>query len=810
MRIKKDGKLNLIESPFKLVASHDKGREWDIVVIKAGLSKNRTFYTEEALRKSAKLFEGAKVCAYGFDPEKAEHVPNDARDKAPGGFVQNVVGVLKNARFDESTKEIKARFVILENADWLRKQFLSLHEAGKLDALGFSIDAKGKAQIDEHEGQKVAKVVVIEEVLELTVVTHPAAGGRMERLVASIDKENMPLAILSRIREAFGHWLEGFDTSAVKKDTALDLVTQIVESARERALRKMAVSDAGSKAFKEAGEMLQALQTLLTMLQEGKVKEAMSALEQLIASMKQDEEPAEAPPADETETEETTEGKDKQESEDSDKEGAMLTKEEAKKLKERQDKLEEQLREERSKNILNRLLNESDLPDAAKVRVRKLFEGREATDEAVQEAIKAEKDYLATLSKSGDIVDGGGRKDDVQVTEERREKYKKAMLGMLMGEDIDGVQQFPGIHESYRIITGRSGSREQVARAIMVQMAASSPDLGIQEWGKDERRERHFAHVRESAGMFPIHLKEVLLTTDWAEVFGDSVRRALIRHYSADNFQIWRQVVSDTPPLQDFRTNRRVRVGGLGDLATVAENAAYADFTNPGDEEVTYAASKRGNLFPVTWEAMLQDDLGRLRQIPRDIGRTAGRTLAKDVLVTNLMANPVIFDAVALIAAGHNNNQVAALSEATLQIAIQQMRKQTELTSGERLSINPRYLLVPPDLENLAWELTASRVKVTAGENSTINNSIKEQFRIQPVVVPWQTDVNNWFLVADPRENPTLEVGFLGGRQTPEIFVQEANNLGAVTTNDRITWKVRFAWGTAVLDFRTFAGSIVP
>ena len=862
--------LGLIESSLQLIASHSKGSEWDIVVIKAGLSKNRTYYTEDALRNSVKLFENAKVCAYGFNPEQNEHVPDAARDKAPGGFVKNIVGFLKNAKFDESRKAIVARLHISENAKWMRNLFLDMKANGNLDALGFSIDAKGQATMAVIEGEKVAKVMVIESVLELTVVTHPAAGGKALRLVASIGKEDLPLAILATIKESLPDWIKGFDLTEAKKEGALDLVTQIIETNKDRAVVELGKITPKEESFLEAADTVAKLQAIMAHIAEGKLDEAMAMIREMIAAMKKEEEPAPAPapePKEEPPIQEATKLGDRirelrEKAEMSSEELAQsmgiepntLTQIESGEIKrppddklraaaralnvsfesllnlipeeirepasehqeaenmkqdERTTKLEKQLAEMRSENVLTRVLGKSDLPDAAQTRVRGLFEGREATANKVYDAVKAEKDYLATLTKSGDVTNCGGRKDDVRVTEDQREKYGKAMYGMLIGEDVDGVPQFPGIHDSYRIIHGFNGPREAMARRIMVSMAASSPDLGVAEWGKEQRREEHFKHLRESARLYPIDLKEVLLTTTWAEVFGDSIRRALIRAYSADMFDIWRKVVSDTPPIQDFRTHRRVRVGGFADLATVAENAAYADFANPGDEEVTYTPTKKGNLFPVTWEAMLQDDLGRLRQIPRDIGRTAGRTLAKDVLVTNLMANPVIFDAVALVAGAHNNNQTAALSNDTLQIAIQQMRKQTELTSGERLSIVPRFLLVPPDLEDLAFELTASRVKVTAGEDSTVANSLKDQFRIQPIVVPWQTDVNDWFLVADPTQNPTIEVGFLGGRQTPEIFVQEANNLGAVFTNDRITWKVRFAWGIAVLDFRTFSGSLV-
>ena len=57
--------------------------------------------------------------------------------------------------------------------------------------------------------------------------------------------------------------------------------------------------------------------------------------------------------------------------------------------------------------------------------------------------------------------------------------------------------------------------------------------------------------------------------------------------------------------------------------------------------------------------------------------------------------------------------------------------------------------------------------------------------------------------MAKPSSIATIEVGFLAGRETPEIFVKEDFE------QDLITYKGRIAFGGGVLDYRGFYGSIV-
>ena len=77
------------------------------------------------------------------------------------------------------------------------------------------------------------------------------------------------------------------------------------------------------------------------------------------------------------------------------------------------------------------------------------------------------------------------------------------------------------------------------------------------------------------------------------------------------------------------------------------------------------------------------------------------------------------------------------------------------------------------------------------------------QGMVEVLVEPLLTDSNNWYVVAKPSSIATMEVGFLGGRETPEILVKEDFD------RDVIWYKGRIVFGGAVLDYRGFYGAIV-
>lgn len=298
---------------------------------------------------------------------------------------------------------------------------------------------------------------------------------------------------------------------------------------------------------------------------------------------------------------------------------------------------------------------------------------------------------------------------------------------------------------------------------------------------------------------------ESLAEASWAQVLGDSVTRRLVAEYGRPAWQDWRRVVSAIVFGTDFRTQRRARFGGYGLLPAVNEAAPYQPLTSPPDEEATYKLTKRGGTEDITLEMIANDDIEAIRRIPIRLGRSAATTLYRfvfDILPTNAA---VSYDATALFHASHaNTDNPAPLGQSTLSTGRRKMRKQSAYgDSADVLSIVPRYLIVPADLEELAFQLCTSVVAVPAtpaGPSDTPNI----HRGMEPITVDYYTDSNDWYLIADPIQTPTIEIGFYASQDAPELFTQADQNTGSMFDADKLIYKIRHIYSGTVVDHRGF------
>ncbi len=295
-------------------------------------------------------------------------------------------------------------------------------------------------------------------------------------------------------------------------------------------------------------------------------------------------------------------------------------------------------------------------------------------------------------------------------------------------------------------------------------------------------------------------MRESLSDANLSNTLGDTINRSMVADYRNENqYDVWRAIAT-VDRFDDFRTVRRTRLGGYGDLENVAKGQAYPALISPSDEEVTYAPAKRGGTESITLENIKNDDVGVIRAVPKKLSKTAKRTLAKFVL-DFIRTNPVIYDGVALFHATHGNLGSAALSAAGVAAGRIAMRKQTEPGSNDQLPISPRTLLVPFDQEETGVNVFR--------RNTNNDKTFVQNLSLDVLAVWYWTDVNDWALVADPNDVASIEVGFLDGNQEPELLVQDKPNSGSMFSHDKLTWKIRHIYGGAVKDFRGLYKSIV-
>ncbi len=277
----------------------------------------------------------------------------------------------------------------------------------------------------------------------------------------------------------------------------------------------------------------------------------------------------------------------------------------------------------------------------------------------------------------------------------------------------------------------------------------------------------------------------------------NSLTKRLVRDYRGQT-QDWRRFCS-VVPLKDFRSQDRIRLNDFSALSTVAEGAAYTNLAWDDAREV-YAPAKRGNLVVVTREAILNDDINTIRRIPFKLARAAGITINEFVFGL-FTSNPIMANGDKVFDDGvqntHLNRGTTALSYAALKVVWTAMLKQTD-TAGKRLNLRPRYLLVPPDLMLTAAEIVQSAL--APGGNNNDKNVL--QGALEPISVAQFTDATDYYLICDPGEIESIEVGFVNGREEPELLLQDSPLAGQVFTNDQMSFKVRWEFGGGWVDYR--------
>jgi hypothetical protein len=269
----------------------------------------------------------------------------------------------------------------------------------------------------------------------------------------------------------------------------------------------------------------------------------------------------------------------------------------------------------------------------------------------------------------------------------------------------------------------------------------------------------------------------------------------------------WAQAVTEV----DFSSLQSVRwsiLGGVGELPTVAEGAAYTELTWD-DKYESASFVKKGGYLGITLEAMDKDDTRRLQGAPRALAQAAWMTLSKSIAGI-WTTNAALIDGVALFHGTHSNLGSTALTPSAWKATNIAMAKQTELNSGERMGAltKPYLIWVPVDLEDYAVQILGSGDYPDTGNNNVNpwaegNNRTGrlDSARRRIITCPIWTDTNDWGAQADPRLYPSIGLGYRYGR-APEVFSVASPTAGLMFTNDVMPVKVRFYFATGPIDYR--------
>lgn len=277
-------------------------------------------------------------------------------------------------------------------------------------------------------------------------------------------------------------------------------------------------------------------------------------------------------------------------------------------------------------------------------------------------------------------------------------------------------------------------------------------------------------------------------SSDFGQILIDVAHKSLLKGWetAAENFDQF----TSRGTLTDFRAAKRVGLGDFGHLPQVGEGEEYT-YGTIGDEGASVALATYGQLFSITRQAILNDDMHLLTKIPEKMGQAARATIAKLVFAL-LTGNAKAQDGKALFDASHKNTITnAALDLANIDKGIQLMNGFVN-ARGEPLAIEPEFMLMPTSMYTRGLQLIKSASVEGADANSGIINPLRD------IVTPVKSarlqaaDEKSWYLI----NKEAIEVSYLDGIDTP--YMEQQNGF----TVDGVSTKVRIDAGVNVIDYR--------
>ena len=293
-------------------------------------------------------------------------------------------------------------------------------------------------------------------------------------------------------------------------------------------------------------------------------------------------------------------------------------------------------------------------------------------------------------------------------------------------------------------------------------------------------------------------LSRAMSTSDFPYICGAIANKALLEGWK-DAPESWTQWcgVGSVP---DFKPQTLVGIGAFGRLPSLIEGEEYK-FTERVEHAETVKIGTFGQMFGLTRQTIINDDLSVFSDVMRELGAAAKRTIA--ALPYELLAdNPVMGDGVVLFHGDHGNIQASSGANVNvdkLNEGVLKMAEQKDIGGKKRLGIVPRFLLAPVTKRGVFEQFFAT--ELIGGVNNS-PNIVNTWFKAGGLTVVYDHNLDDsgtngkkaWYLAAD--KGRTVKVYFLNGVQTPYLESRDG------WTVDGTEWKVRIDAAAAVTDYR--------
>ncbi len=369
----------------------------------------------------------------------------------------------------------------------------------------------------------------------------------------------------------------------------------------------------------------------------------------------------------------------------------------------------------------------------------------------------------------------------------------KDMILAKLGENTTPASTMPNrviIHSGNGNIVGDSIRAHLMARAGHMKAEGDNPyaSYSLRELARASLIDRGIGcagmNVKQMVGLAFTHS-----SSDFGNILLDVSNKALLKGWASQSESFER--IAKKGQLSDFKIAHRVGLNDFGALDQVEEGAEYK-YGTTGDRGEQIMLATYGKLFTITRQAIINDDMRILMDIPEAMGKAAKRTVG-NLFWAVITGNVKMSDNKPLFHADHKNLGAGAPSVDTISALSELMESQK--LGEEALNIQPAFALCPPNLRRQMIQIIKSSSVKGSDANSGIANPIQD---LVEVISEPRLKANSdkaWYLAAAQGED-TIEVAYLDGIDTP--YIEQMDGF----TTDGVATKVRIDAGVAPLDYR--------
>ena len=278
-----------------------------------------------------------------------------------------------------------------------------------------------------------------------------------------------------------------------------------------------------------------------------------------------------------------------------------------------------------------------------------------------------------------------------------------------------------------------------------------------------------------------INMRESMTTSDFPNLLSSVMGRIMLARFAAWP-ATWKAFVNIGPDRRDFRPGQYIGFDGLEGAFIEVGESTELPYGSMNETPYAYSIKKYAKGARLSWELIINDDLGAFDTIPDRLARGAARTIARAVTSLYVGAtgpNTTFFSA-------GNGNLLAGnppLSIASLQAAYAVLRSRVD-ADGEPIMVESSVLVTPSgNLEIVAKNILNSTqiLPVSTAGGAVVNNWVSSGITAvaDPYagVIPTSNAATSWYLFAAPgvAAQSAIELSYLSGFATPQLFKKASN-----------------------------------